>query len=235
MNRSPRPSPERRATTPVASTSGDPTTAPHLHATGPARLAPACEDAAFEVVAIACSAGGLSALRELVPGLPDSFPAAVVVLLHWPPNQPIELPTLERRSLLPITLAHEGQSPKPATVFLAPPGRHLLINPDGSFLLSQSPPLHFVRPSADLLFESLAASYGSRAIAVILSGLGSDGSIGVNSVKAAGGTVIAQNQATAEHFAMPKAAIDSGCVDHVLPIQQIAPTLVSLVNQHRNQ
>jgi two-component system chemotaxis response regulator CheB len=115
-------------------------------------------------------------------------------------------------------------------VFLAPPARHLLITPNGSFYLSQTPALHFLRPSADLLFESLAASYGKRAIAVILSGLGSDGSIAVKSVKAAGGTVIAQNRATAAYFSMPEAAIATGCVDHVLPLQQIAPTLVSLVN-----
>ena len=119
-------------------------------------------------------------------------------------------------------------------MFLAPPGRHLLINPNGSFLLTQSPRLHFVRPSAELLFESLAVSYASRAIAVILSGWGVDGAIGVKSVKAAGGIVIAQNQATAVQFGMPKAAIDTGCVDYVLPIQQIAPTLVSVVDQRHN-
>lgn len=204
-------------------------------ATGRAGLSRAREDAALDAVAIACSAGGLVAVRELLSLLPHTFPAAVVVLLHWPTNKPLELPSVERRSVLPITLTHEGQSLKPATVFLAPPGRHLLIKPDRSFSFSLAPPLHFVRPSAELLFESLAESYGHRAIAVVLSGLGSDGSIAIKSVKAAGGTVIAQDHATAEHFSMPKAAIDTGCVDHVLPIQQIPPTLVSLVNQHRNR
>jgi two-component system, chemotaxis family, protein-glutamate methylesterase/glutaminase len=202
----------------------------HLGATGPDRLASAFEDAAFGVVAIACSAGGQAALRELLAGLPDRFPAAVVVLLHWPAEKPLKLTSLERVSVLPITLTQEGQSLKPATVFFAAPGRHLLIKPNGSILLSQTPRLHFVRPSADLLFESVAASYGNRAIAVILTGVGRDGSIGVRSVKAAGGPVLAQDQATAAYFAMPKAAIATGCVDHVLPLEQIAPTLVSLVN-----
>jgi len=142
---------------------------------------------------------------------------------------------VEEVSVLPLILAQHGQSLEPATVFLAPPDRHLLITPTGSFYLSQSPPLHFVRPSADLLFGSVAASSGNRAIAVILSGLGSDGSIGVKSFKAAGGIVIAQNQATATFFSMPKAAIDTGCVDHVLPLQQIAPTLISLVSQRHSQ
>jgi len=181
-------------------------------------------------VAIACSGGGIEALQELVGGLPDRFPAAVVVLLHWPPDERLQLTSVEKVSGLPITPAEHGQPLKPATVFLAAPGVHLLITPNGSFYLSQTPPLHFVRPSADLLFESLAASYGERAIAVILTGAGSDGSIGVKSVKAAGGTVIAQNQATAKYFSMPKAAIATGYVDHVLPLQQIAPTLASLVN-----
>jgi len=202
---------------------------------GEARLAPAFEDAAFDVVAIACSAGGQAALRQLLGGLPDRFPAAVVVLLHWPAGKPLKLTSVERVSVLPVTLAQTGQSLEPATVFFAAPGGHLLITPNGGFLLSQTPRLHFVRPSADLLFESLAASYGERAIAVILTGLGFDGSIGVRSVKAAGGTVIAQNPATAAYCTMPEAAIETGCVDHVLSLQQIAPTLVSLVNQQHNQ
>jgi two-component system chemotaxis response regulator CheB len=137
---------------------------------------------------------------------------------------------VEKVSRLPITLAEHGQPLGPATLFLAPPARHLLITPNGSFYLSRTPPMHFVRPSADLLFESVAVSHGKRAIAVILTGAGSDGCIGIRSVKAAGGTVIAQNQATAKYFSMPKAAIAAGCVDHVLPLKQIAPTLVSLVN-----
>jgi two-component system chemotaxis response regulator CheB len=136
---------------------------------------------------------------------------------------------VEKVSVLPVTLAQHGQPLKPATVFLAAPARHLLITPNGNFYLSHTPPIHFVRPSADLLFESLAASYGNRAAAVILTGAGNDGSTGVKSVKAAGGTVIAQNKATAKYFSMPAAAIATGCVDQVLPLQQIAPTLVSLV------
>jgi len=224
--------------TPGSSASGDPTTTPHVDAPRPARLAPAFDGAALDVVAIADGTGAIVALRELFVGLPDGFPAAVVVLLHWPADKLLKLGSLERRSVLPITLAEEGQSLRPASVFLAPPGRHLLIKPNGSFALTETPRVHFVRPSADLLFASLAATCGHRAIAVILSGSGSDGSVGVRFIRAAGGTVIAQNWATAEQFPMPLmpiAAIHTGCVDHVLPIQQIAPSLVSLVNQYHSQ
>ncbi len=89
--------------------------------------------------------------------------------------------------------------------------------------------VHFVRPSADLMFESMAAGYRERSIAVVLTGTGSDGEMGVRAVKKMGGTVIAQDQATSEYFGMPGAAIKTGCVDFILPLTEIAPTLIALV------
>ena len=103
------------------------------------------------------------------------------------------------------------------------------MNTDGTLSLTQSKLVHFLRPSADLLFESVAASYGERAIAVVLTGTGSDGAMGVKAIKKMGGTVIAQDEATAEFFGMPGAAIRSGSVDFVLPLEEIATTLVTLV------
>jgi len=117
----------------------------------------------------------------------------------------------------------------PGAVYIAPPDRHLLVNPDGTLSLSQSELVHFVRPSADLLFESVAASYRERAIAVVLTGTGSDGSMGVQAIKKMGGTVIAQNQQSAEFGGMPAAAVQSGAVDFVLPLDEIASALVTLV------
>jgi two-component system chemotaxis response regulator CheB len=105
----------------------------------------------------------------------------------------------------------------------------LLVNSDGTLSLSQSELVHFVRPSADLLFESMAASYGEGAIAVVLTGSGSDGEMGVKAVKKRGGTVIAQNEETAEYFGMPGAAIATKSVDFVLALDEIAPALVTLV------
>lgn len=95
--------------------------------------------------------------------------------------------------------------------------------------LSHSELVHFVRPSADLLFESAAASFEQQAIAVILTGKGSDGAMGVRAIKKMGGTVIAQDQATSEFFGMPEAAINTGVVDLVVPLNEIAATLVNLV------
>ena len=86
-----------------------------------------------------------------------------------------------------------------------------------------------MRPSADLMFESVAGSYGRAAIAVVLTGTGADGSLGVKAIKTKGGTVIAQDEATSEFFGMPGAAIETGCVDYVVPLREIAPLVVRLV------
>jgi two-component system chemotaxis response regulator CheB len=106
----------------------------------------------------------------------------------------------------------------------------LLVNPDGTLSLSQSELVHFVRPSADLLFESVAASYKERAIAVVLSGTGSDGSMGVKAIKKMGGTVIVQDEKSSEFFGMPGAALQTGSVDLILPLDEITSALLTLVS-----
>jgi len=115
-------------------------------------------------------------------------------------------------------------------VMIAPPNNHLLVNQDGTLTLTQTKLVHFVRPSADLLFESTAAAYRERAIAVVLSGSGSDGAMGVKAIKKMGGTVIVQDQQSSEFSGMPEAARQTGIVDFVLPLQEIAPALQTLVN-----
>ena len=112
---------------------------------------------------------------------------------------------------------------------IAPPNRHLLVNPDGTLSLSQSELVHFVRPSADLLFESAAASHKDRAIAVVLTGTGTDGAMGVQAIKKMGGTVIVQDEKTSQFIGMPAAAIQTGNADFILPLDEIASALVTLV------
>jgi two-component system chemotaxis response regulator CheB len=136
---------------------------------------------------------------------------------------------LARRTPLTVKQAETGDIVQPGTVYIAPPDKHLLANEDRTLSLTQTELVHFVRPSADLLFESVAAAYRDRAIAVVLTGSGSDGSMGVRAIKKMGGTVIAQDEATSEYFAMPSAAISTGEVDFVLPIEDMASALVSLV------
>jgi len=186
--------------------------------------------AAFDVVALAASAGGLTALSTLLACLPAGFPAAVVLVQHLDPrHRSLMAEILTRRTSLPVKQAEEGDRLRPAMVFVAPPNRHLLVNPDGTLSLSQSELVHFVRPSADLLFESVAASYKGRAIAVVLTGSGSDGAMGVRAIKKMGGTVIVQDEKTAEFFGMPGAAIQTGHADFILPLNEIGSALVTLV------
>ena len=186
--------------------------------------------AAFDIIALAASAGGLTALSRVLAALPADFPAVIVVVQHLDPrHRSLMADILSRRTPLRVKQAEEGEQVAPATVYIAPPNRHLLINPDGTLSLSQSELVHFLRPSADLLFESVAASYRERAIAVVLTGTGSDGAMGVQAIKKMGGTVIAQDEASAEFFGMPSAAIHSGSVDFVLPLDEIPTALVTLV------
>ncbi len=186
--------------------------------------------AAFDVVGLAASAGGLTALSTVLGALPAEFPAAIVVVQHLDPrHRSLMAEILNRRTSLKVKQAEEGDQLCPATAYIAPPNRHLLVNRDGTLSLTQSELVHFVRPSADLLFESVAASYRDRAVAVVLSGSGSDGSMGVQAIKKMGGTVIAQDEATAEFPGMPSAAIQTRSVDFVLPLAEIASALVALV------
>jgi two-component system chemotaxis response regulator CheB len=187
-------------------------------------------NAAFDVVALAASAGGLKALSHVLSALPPDFPAAVVVVQHLDPrHRSLMADILSRRTPLKVKQAEEGDVLNPATIYIAPPNRHLLVNPDGTLSLSQSELVHFVRPSADLLFESVAASYKDRTIAVVLTGTGSDGAMGVQGIKKMGGTVIVQDEKTSEFFGMPAAAIQTGNADFILPLDEIASALVTLV------
>lgn len=188
------------------------------------------EGAAFDVVAIATSAGGLAALEALLGALPGDFPAAIVVVQHLDPrHRSLMADILERRTHLKVTQADHGDHLEPGHVYTAPPNQHLLVNADGTLALSQTELVHFLRPSADLLFDSLAASYRDRAIALVLTGTGRDGALGVQAIKKMGGTVLTQSPASSEFSGMPESAIDTGCVDIVLPLPEIAGALVSLV------
>jgi two-component system chemotaxis response regulator CheB len=182
----------------------------------------------FEVVALAASAGGLNALTHVLAALPAGFPAALVVVQHLDPrHRSLMADILNRSTSLPVRQAREGDRLEPGVTHIAPPDRHLLVNSDRTLSLTQTELVHFVRPSADLLFESTAASFRERAIAVVLSGSGVDGAMGVTAIKKMGGTVIVQD-AAADFPGMPQAARATGVVDFVLPLDEIAPALQKL-------
>ena len=188
------------------------------------------ETIAFKVVALCASAAGLKALSQILSALPADFPCAITVVQHLSPQHPSQLAEiLSRRTALAVKQAEAGDVLHPGKVYIAPPDHHLLVNSDGTLSLSHTELVHFVRPSADLLLESMAASLERQAIAVVLTGSGVDGAMGVRAIKQMGGSVVVQNQATSEVFGMPGAAIATGSADIIVSLDEIATTLVELV------
>ncbi len=188
------------------------------------------ETIAFKVVALCASVGGLKALSQILSALPADFPCAITVVQHLSPQHSSQLADiLSRRTALVVKQAEAGDLLHPGKVYIAPPDNHLLVNSDGTLSLTHTELVHFVRPSADLLLESMAASLKQRAIAVVLTGAGVDGAMGVRAIKQMGGRVVVQNQATSEVFGMPGAAIATGSTDLIVSLDEIATTLVKLV------
>lgn len=182
----------------------------------------------YDIVALAASAGGIHTLMTIVEALPKDFPAPIVIVQHIDRrHKSLIADILQRRTKLKVAEAATGETVAPGKIYVAPPDHHLLLTQSGVINLTQSELIHFVRPSADLLFESVAAAYRDRAVAVVLSGFGTDGANGIRAIKSTGGTTFAQDQAPAEMFDMPGAAIATGCVDFVLPLVEIGPSLVT--------
>jgi two-component system chemotaxis response regulator CheB len=187
-------------------------------------------DERYAVIAVASSAGGITALGLLLGALPVGLPVRVLVVQHLDPrHETVIAHVLGRSAKMPVKLAEAGELARPGTIYVAPPNRHLLVGAGGLLALSDSELVHFVRPSADLLFESVAGAYGARAIACVLTGTGKDGAMGVTAVKSRGGTVIAQDPGSADFPGMPQAAVETGMVDFVLPLDEIAQVVRGLV------
>ncbi len=174
------------------------------------------------VVAIGASAGGLDALERLFSGLPANTGAAYVVIQHLSPDhKSIMASLLARHTKMPVVTVEDEMALAADTVFLIPPatimtleGRHLRLAPKDRRVLSLP---------IDAFFTSMAAGYGNRAVAVVLSGTGSDGTRGVSAVYAAGGVAIAQDPRDARFDGMPRSAIATGFIDSALPIERIGP------------
>jgi two-component system chemotaxis response regulator CheB len=183
----------------------------------------------YHVVAIGSSAGGIRALMTVLPAFPSDLSASVLVVQHLDPKATSQLvDILARHTAIPVVQAEDGQEIHPGTVYIAPPARHMLVEQD-HIRLTTTELVHFVRPSIDLLFESVAATFGRQAIGVILTGSGLDGGLGTQAIRANGGLMIVQDPATAESTGMPSTAIRTGAVDLILPLEEIGPRIVDLV------
>jgi two-component system, chemotaxis family, protein-glutamate methylesterase/glutaminase len=184
----------------------------------------------FPIVALVCSAGGLKALTRVLTPLPATLPAAVVALQHMSPERPSELAAyLDQHTALRVSAALDGEPLAEGRALVAPPGQHMLITSDNLIALIASGAIPPARPSADLLLTTLALAAGPRAIAVVLTGHGTDGAVGAAAVHRFGGVVIASDEASSLHFAMPSATINRQAVtDHVVALDDVAGLLVRL-------
>jgi two-component system chemotaxis response regulator CheB len=187
--------------------------------------------AAFDIVVVAASLGGREALEQLLAPLAADFPAPIVVVQHVDAHSPSYLPELlARHTRLAVRHAVEDEPLVGSTVYVAPPGRHLLVGAEGQCVLSTAPPVVFSRPAADPLFVSAAGVFGARTLGVILSGRLRDGATGAEAIRHAGGVVLAQDPSTCRAPAMPLAAIHTGAVHVTLPPASLGDALSVLVS-----
>jgi len=190
-----------------------------------------------QVVVIASSTGGPRALYEIIPRLPADLPAAVLVVQHMSQGFTKSLAErLNRSSEMHVKEAVDGEPVQAGNVYFAPGNYHMVVSSkDGQEIvrLHQGPPRNSVRPSADETLESAAKVFGAQCLAVILTGMGHDGADGAKALKLVHGHVLVQNEATSVVFGMPKAVIEAGVADFVLPLETIADHIIHSVRSGR--
>jgi two-component system chemotaxis response regulator CheB len=221
----------------AAVSSGRTSQAEAVEAPGASVVTDARDSAAgFDVVVVASSLGGRAALERVLAPLPADFPAPVLVVQHLSDRGPSLLPALlARRVHLAVRPALAGERLRAGTVYVAPPGRHLVVARDcrsggeAEVGLCDGPRVSFARPAADRLFASAAEAFGARTLGVVLTGRLFDGAAGAAAIRAAGGVVLAQDPATCEAPDMPRAAIRRRVVDLVLPPGALGAALIGLV------
>lgn len=184
-----------------------------------------------KLVVIGSSTGGPNALQQVIPRLPGNLPAAVLVVQHMPPGFTASLANrLNDSSPLEVCEAKEGDVLQTGKVYVAPGGHHMVLNSKTTIGLNQDPPVHSVRPAVDVTLESAVNYYGPKMVGVILTGMGYDGSKGMTALKKAGGKTVAQDEATCVVYGMPRVVVEMGKADKVLPVQNIADEIVSMLN-----
>jgi two-component system chemotaxis response regulator CheB len=184
----------------------------------------------FPVIGIAASTGGPQTIRKLLDELSVRKPYAGIVIVQHMAEGFMEgfAEWLAGTSAIPVVMAKEGEFVMPGSICIAPGRYHLAFDDQGRFKYLDSPPIMGIRPSANIMFTHLAVAYRNRVIAVVLTGMGDDGTLGVLQVKEFGGYVIAQDEESSLVFGMPKSVIDAGAADKVLPISRIAEYLCNL-------
>jgi len=176
----------------------------------------------IDAVVIGASAGGIEILSVLLSVIPADCRVSFFIVVHIPRERPSLLPELfSSRCALPVREAEDKEPVQPGTVYFAPPDYHMLIDRGPALALSGDEPVHFSRPSIDVLFDSAADIYGERLAGVILTGANQDGAEGLAAVGRAGGRTIVQEPASAAVPYLPRAALAAGPVDAVLSTEQL--------------
>jgi len=191
----------------------------------PAPIVPA--ELRFPVVVLGASTGGPATVMRMAPGFTRDFPAAVFLVQHMPAAFTTQYALqLAEFTGIRVKEAEAGESVQPGTLFICPGGQHLRVTPTGRIQLdSTTGRIEGYLPNIDVTMESIAAYAGAMSIAVVLTGMGSDGTRGARAIKSAGGLVLAQDEATSVIFGMPAEAIKAGAVDQVLGIDDIYPAI----------
>jgi two-component system chemotaxis response regulator CheB len=181
------------------------------------------------VIVIGASAGGLYALTEIFSELPSGFKFPIVVVQHRAAGQSELLEdVLQAKCKLEIKQADEKENIKNGVIYIAPPGYHLFIEQDHRFSLSIDPPVKHSIPSIDVTFQSAAEAFGHLLVGIVLTGSSSDGAEGIKTIKEFRGVTIAQEPKEAKFPFMPKSAIDTKMVDHILNLQGIKRFITEL-------
>jgi two-component system chemotaxis response regulator CheB len=193
----------------------------------------------IEILAIGTSTGGPNALAAVIPRLPEAFPVPVVVVQHMPPLfTRLLADRLNSQSQLQVREGEPGSVVEAGQVWIAPGDHHMTVVRKGaqSFLkLNQDPPENSCRPAVDVLFRSVARAYGPSALAVVMTGMGSDGTRGAAHIREGGGEVFVQDEATSVVWGMPGAVVSSGCADKICPLGDLSQEIVRRVSGERTQ
>jgi two-component system chemotaxis response regulator CheB len=201
-------------------------------ALAPTNPAPAVREGATDprqMILIGASTGGVEALKQVLPQLPDGLPG-ICVVQHIPPHfSKFFAERLDQLCAFEVREAADGDALRPGLALVAPGDYHMVVNWVGDAYrvsLNQKPPLHHCRPAVDVLFHSAAACAGSKALGVLLTGMGCDGALGMGKLKAAGARTLAQDERTCVVYGMPRAAVEAGVVDQVLPLSSLPQAIV---------
>ena len=185
------------------------------------------------LIVIGASTGGVEALRTVLPRLPAGLPPIVVVQHISAHFSRIVAERLDAICHVRVREAGDGEPLRPGTCLIAPGDQHLAVEPHGDGLrtrLLRTPPIHHCRPAVDVLFRSAAEAAGPRVVEALLTGMGSDGALGLQAIRQAGGKTIAQDEASCVVYGMPRAAVALGAVDRVVPLTGIPEAIVAAVN-----